>query len=38
MDRVQLAMFMWDMLERSAQDLAHGPSSELFERFIKWTR
>jgi hypothetical protein len=38
MDGVQLAMFMWDMLEQSAGDLSHGPRGEIFERFIKWTR
>jgi len=38
MDRVALAIYMWLNLEEAAQDIPRGPVSELFERFIRWTR
>jgi len=38
MDRVALAIYMWVNLEEAALDMPHGPVSELFERFIRWTR
>jgi hypothetical protein len=38
MDRVTLAIYMWSNLEEAAMDMPRGPVSELFERFIRWTR
>lgn len=38
MDRVTLAIYMWLNLEEAVLDMPHGPASELFERFIRWTR
>jgi hypothetical protein len=37
LDRVQLAISMWDHLEEAVRDLPTCPPSELFERFIRWT-
>lgn len=37
LDRVQLAMTMWDHLERAAGDMPVGPPGELFDRFLRWT-
>ena len=33
-----LAIYMWLNLEEAALDMPRGPVSELFERFIHWTR
>jgi hypothetical protein len=38
MDRITLAIYMWVNLEEAAGDLRNIPGSELFERFIRWTR
>jgi hypothetical protein len=38
MDRVSLAIYMWTNLEEAIGDMPTGPPSELFERFIRWTR
>jgi len=38
MDRVALAIYMWINLEEAVLDRPLGPASELFERFIRWTR
>ncbi len=38
MDQVTLAIFMWLNLEEAAGDMSDLPASELFERFIHWTR
>jgi hypothetical protein len=37
LDRVQLAMTMWDHLESAAGDMPVGPPAELFDRFLRWT-
>jgi hypothetical protein len=37
LDRVQLAILMWTNLEEAVADMPHGPMSELFDRFIRWT-
>ncbi len=36
--RVALAVHMWERLEEAAGDLRTLPLSELFERFVSWTR
>ena len=33
-----LAMVGWHYLEEAVADLPAGPPTELFERFIRWTR
>jgi hypothetical protein len=38
MDRVALAIYMWLNLKEAVLDMPRGPASELFERFIRWTR
>ena len=38
MDRVALAIYMWLNLEEAVLETSLGPASELFERFIRWTR
>lgn len=38
MDRTSLAIYMWVNLEEAVCDLPKGPPSELFERFLSWTR
>jgi hypothetical protein len=38
MDRVSLAVFMWVNLKEAVGDMPAGPVSELFARFIHWTR
>lgn len=38
LDRIALAMCMWDELESAAGDMPTAAPSELFERFISWTR
>ena len=38
MDRVQLAILMWANMDEAIADLPAGPPSELFERFLRWTR
>ncbi|MFD1365008.1 hypothetical protein [Actinoplanes sichuanensis] len=37
-DLVQLAIYMWDRLEEAVRDLPPTPATEMFERFLKWTR
>jgi len=37
-DPVQLAMRLWDELERAAGVLTDEPPVHLFERFLKWSR
>lgn len=37
LDRVSLAMFMWECLEMVARDVPTMPISEMFDRFIRWT-
>jgi hypothetical protein len=37
LDRVSLAIYMWNRLEESVRDLPPTPPAEIFERFIKWT-
>jgi len=37
MDRVSLAVHMWERLDNAVGDLPVGPPTELFERFIRWT-
>jgi hypothetical protein len=36
-DHVQLAMRMWDELERAARALADRHPADLFDRFLRWT-
>ena len=36
--RVALAVHMWERLDLAAGDLRTLPPSELFERFLSWTR
>jgi hypothetical protein len=38
MGRVNLSVYMWANLEEAIRDLPKGPPSEMFERFIRWTR
>lgn len=38
MDRVGLAIHMWERLDEAVFDLPPTPPAELFERFLKWTR
>jgi hypothetical protein len=38
MDRVALAIYMWLNLEDAVVELSATPPSELFDRFIAWTR
>jgi hypothetical protein len=38
MDPVGLAIYMWLNLEEAVMDIPRGPASQLFERFIRWTR
>jgi hypothetical protein len=35
---VALAVYMWERLDEAAGDLHRLPPSELFERFLRWTR
>jgi hypothetical protein len=37
LDRVSLAIYMWNQLEVAVRDLPPTPPAEIFERFIKWT-
>ncbi|MFI5891045.1 hypothetical protein ACIA5D_13125 [Actinoplanes sp. NPDC051513] len=37
MDRIALAVHMWERLDHAVGDLPAGPPTELFERFIRWT-
>jgi hypothetical protein len=37
-DSMRLAVFMWLNLEEAATHLNDEPASDLFERFIRWTR
>lgn len=37
MDRVQLAITMWNYLEEAVSDLPPAPPTELFDRFLRWT-
>jgi hypothetical protein len=37
LDPVALRIQMWTRLEVAALDMPHGPASELFERFLRWT-
>jgi hypothetical protein len=36
--RVALAVHMWERLDEAAGDVRTLPPSELFERFLSWTR
>jgi hypothetical protein len=36
--RIALAIHMWERLDEAAGDLRTLPPSELFERFVSWTR
>lgn len=38
MGRVDLAVLMWDHLEEAARDMPGTPASELFDRFLRWTK
>jgi hypothetical protein len=38
MDRTALSVYMWVNLEEAVLELPSTPASELFERFIAWTR
>jgi hypothetical protein len=38
MDRVQLAIYMWANMDEAIADMPVTPPSELFERFLRWTR
>ena len=35
-DRVQLAIRMWEELDRAIEVLGYLPPAELFRRFLKW--
>ncbi|MEV6599349.1 hypothetical protein AB0M36_21210 [Actinoplanes sp. NPDC051346] len=37
MDRVRLAVFMWEALEEAVRDLPPTPFTEIVERFLAWT-
>lgn len=36
--RIALAVHMWERLDEASGDLRQVPASELFERFLAWTR
>ncbi len=38
MDRVNLSVYMWLNLEYAVLEMPAMPASELFDRFISWTR
>lgn len=38
LDKVQLAIYLWTVLEEACNDLPTLPASETFERFLAWTR
>ena len=37
-DRIQLSIYMWNVLEQAAAVLRDQPPSVLFDRFLGWTQ